>query len=85
MVARVEQEIHASVKGFVEKIRIKLGDNPRLIVEREKPFFFRIRSVGDPRAPGKHDLLCLSVLAILVSTSPANDAALALYDACFLN
>lgn len=36
---RVEQEIHASVKGFVEKIRIKLGDNPRLIVERENPFF----------------------------------------------
>ena len=46
-----EQEIHASVKGFVEKIRIKLGDNPRLIVERENPFLFRIRSVGDPRAP----------------------------------
>lgn len=39
MVARVEQEIHASVKGFVEKIRIKLGDNSRLIVERENPFF----------------------------------------------
>ena len=39
MVARVEQELHASVKGFVEKIRIKLDDNPRLIVERENPFF----------------------------------------------
>lgn len=45
-----EAEIHAIAGGYVERIRDKLTENPKGIVEKKNPFLFRMRAIEGPRA-----------------------------------